>query len=432
MVYIRGRFSPEAMLRLVGQDRLPVVEGSSRLAYLLAWECHEEDHNMDVPIMLARLRRKAWVTRARYPVKAVVSACMKCRLSSTRVVEQTMGDLPEQTLEQTDPFRVCSLDLFGPLMAKGMGADSRKQFKVWGALYACLGTKAVSLWACPGYDTDSFHLAHTKQVSVYGEPRIVLSDQGTQLRRAAKDLIDWEQIAHKTAKQGTVWKFTPPACPWRNGQAERSIAIAKRILVRVVGKEAVLNYAELETLFVRVGALMNSRPLSARINSDGYWLPICPRDLLHGRATGLEDRLTFQVEQEADTVNVPRKLERIVQLEKAFWARWSQDGFPLFCPKRKWTSVKRNVEVGDIVLLKYERSMGEDKFRLAKIESVKEDRHGRVRTVQVLVRDRRRAIREKVEACRAGLVAMEVAVQRLVVILPREEAWGGGVNVSTN
>ena len=72
MVYIRGRFSPLTMLRLVGTDRLPLVMGSSRLAYLLAWEAHLEDHNRDLPIILAMLRRKAWVTRARYPAKAVL------------------------------------------------------------------------------------------------------------------------------------------------------------------------------------------------------------------------------------------------------------------------------------------------------------------------------------------------------------------------
>ena len=36
LVYVRGRFSPASMSRLVGTDALPLVAGSSRLAYLLA------------------------------------------------------------------------------------------------------------------------------------------------------------------------------------------------------------------------------------------------------------------------------------------------------------------------------------------------------------------------------------------------------------
>ena len=42
-----------------------------------------------------------------------------------------------------------------------------------------------------------------------------------------------------------------------------------------------------------------------------------------------------------------------------------------------------------------------------------------VRTVVVEIRDRRKAARESRGTCKAGLVEMEVAVQRLVVILER-------------
>merc|ERR1711867_393973 len=98
IVYVRGRFSPHSMVRIVGTDRLPVVKGSSRLAYLLAWEAHLEDHNLDTNILLARMRRKAWIIRARYPAKAVAQACMLCRRKTAKVAKQLMGTLPEFSL----------------------------------------------------------------------------------------------------------------------------------------------------------------------------------------------------------------------------------------------------------------------------------------------------------------------------------------------
>ena len=55
IVYVRGRFSPLTMLKVVCTDRLPLVHGSSRLGYLLAWETHMENHDRDVNIMLAKL-----------------------------------------------------------------------------------------------------------------------------------------------------------------------------------------------------------------------------------------------------------------------------------------------------------------------------------------------------------------------------------------
>ena len=120
-------------------------------------------------------------------------------------------------------------------------------------------------------------------------------------------------------------------------------------------------------------------------------------------------------------------MQQIQQLEDAFWARWSQDGFPLMCPVKKWTQTERNLEVGDIALLKYDKQYGKDKFRLCRVARVFPDAHDRVRTVMVELRDRRKAAREGRGVNRAGLVEMEVAVQRLVVLLPSSEAWAGGL-----
>ena len=133
---------------------------------MLAWEAHLQDHNKDAIIVLARVRKQAWVIRGRYAVKAAISACMYCRRTTSTTAQQLMAELPEFTLEQSDPFKVCSLDMFGPLMAKGVGGHARKTFKVWGVLYSCLVSKAVSIWAIPGYDADSFWLAHQRQMAV--------------------------------------------------------------------------------------------------------------------------------------------------------------------------------------------------------------------------------------------------------------------------
>ena len=194
----------------------------------------------------------------------------------------------------------------------------------------------------------------------------------------------------------------------------------------VLGDQALLNYAELETLFMRIAAIVNSRPLSARVTQEGLWVPISPNDLLHGRATGLEERVVFLQDQEIGLPEVPKRLQQIAELERAFWSRWSQDGFPLLCPRPKWHTSQRNLEIGDIVLVRYEKGFGKEKYRMGKISDVKLDRQGLVRTAVVQVRDKRKGAREGVSTCRAGLVDMHLAVQRLVVLLPREEAWGGG------
>ena len=47
--------------------------------------------------------------------------------------------------------------------------------------------------------------------------------------------------------------------------------------------------------------------------------------------------------------------------------------------------------------------------------------------MKVQVRSLRRARGEKAEELKAGTEVREIAIQRLVVILPAEEAWKGGV-----
>ena len=80
----------------------------------------------------------------------------------------------------------------------------------------------------------------------------------------------------------------------------------------------------------------------------------------------------------------------------------------------------------DIVLVKYQQQVSKDRFHLGRVLRTIPDQHQRVRTVIVGVRDRRKAVRERREVCRSGIVEMTLPIQRLVVILPSGETWGQG------
>ena len=192
-------------------------------------------------------------------------------------------------------------------------------------------------------------------------------------------------------------------------------------------KDASLDFAELETLFLQVSKVVNSRPLTARVSEDDRWFPIAPVDLLHGRATGLEERIEHLRDQEWEVPDITLRHQEIKRMEAAWWSRWIEDGFPLMCPYKRWTSSHRNLEVGDLVMIKYDKALGPDKYRLGKVAEVYPDDQGRVRTVLVTTRDRRRGARERNDVCKAGVVSMRLAVQRVVVLLPAGETWEGGL-----
>ena len=118
----------------------------------------------------------------------MVRSCTWCRLLNSRPVEQLMAKLPPQVMEKASPFTSVVLDLFGPLMTKGIGGHVRKVFKTWGVVFACLGTKAVSIWLAAGYSAEAFLVCFQKQCAIYGRPALIISDRGSQLIAAGKEL----------------------------------------------------------------------------------------------------------------------------------------------------------------------------------------------------------------------------------------------------
>ena len=96
-------------------------------------------------------------------------------------------------------------------------------------------------------------------------------------------------------------------------------------------------------------------------------------------------------------------------------------GFPLFCPRRKWTKERRNMTPGDVVLLKPDTKFGKGEFRLGRVLSVLPDPDGYVRTVMLGLRKRRGRGRENRLVCNTELEEVPMAVQRLVVIQASEE-----------
>merc|ERR1711867_235891 len=97
-----------------------------------------------------------------------------------------------------------------------------------------------------GYATRDFLLAWSSHTSAAGESP------------------DWRTIQHSTAPSGTCWRFVPAATPWRNGLAERVIGMVKRSMRLQLDSGALINFAEMGTLLLRISSIMNARPLSAR------------------------------------------------------------------------------------------------------------------------------------------------------------------------
>ena len=92
--------------------------------------------------------------------------------------------------------------------------------------------------------------------------------------------------------------------------------------------------------------------------------------------------------------------------------------FPNLVPCTKWKTENRNVEPGDIVLIKYPSIKIAD-YQLGEVTDINIDNRGLVRTV--FVKRRRKNAREAANKYVPNMIIDPIGVQRLVVIVPRCE-----------
>ena len=99
-----------------------------------------------------------------------------------------MCPLTEGRLSVAPVFNVTSLDLFGPLIVKDT-VKKRVKMKVWGFIATCTATRALYLDVADSYSTDSVLQTLRKFIAIRGScPNEIITDQGTQLIAALKDL----------------------------------------------------------------------------------------------------------------------------------------------------------------------------------------------------------------------------------------------------
>ena len=418
VVYMSGRVRKEHMAEIVGREELAVIMPRERLARLVMEDAHREDHRRSPQDVMARARRHIWIPQGGRLARQVVQECVKCRRQDHRMSKQIMASLPSERLQAAAPFEFAALDLFGPVFVKE-GAQGRRRFKCWITLFICLASRAVAMFSCPGYDTQTFLLTYTKFTSTYGAPRRCYSDHGSQIRAGVAG-PDWEEISRRGSEAGTEWVFTAKGCSWRNGSAERGIRMARHTLMQMLLAGELLDTHRLEALLSRAAYLINSRPLNVRRTGGEEYYSITANDFLLGRAARSPGDLE-RLELGEEETKVETVISQQEELARTWWTSWVSKCFPDLVPRTKWKTVYRNLRQGDICHIKYASKHAAPAYRLCRVSRVCPDQEGRVRTVQVSMRPRQQGDSGKAVYINKELQVLEVGVQRLAVILPVEE-----------
>ncbi|CAH2109072.1 unnamed protein product [Euphydryas editha] len=179
-----------------------------------------------------------------------------------------MGDLPSDRVTETRPIAGVGTDFACPFSVKTSTLRNSKTVKAYLCVFVCLSTKGVHLGLVSAFSTKAFVATLDRFVSRRGLPSLIRSDCGTNFKGTnnyLKEIYDFlasneTEIASRLASRRITWKFSLALCPHWGGIFESVLKVAKTHLRRVIG-ESILTFEELATVFCKIEAFLNSRPL---------------------------------------------------------------------------------------------------------------------------------------------------------------------------
>lgn len=297
-----------------------------------------------------------------------------------------MADLPPERLSTSPPFTYVGLDVFGPWQVtarrtRGGLAKSKR----WAVLFTCMSTRAVHIEVIESMDSSSCINALRRFFAIRGPVKQLRSDRGTNFVGATNKLGPTKQeegssIQRYLSEQGCSWEFNPPHFSHMGGSWERMIGVARRILDSMLLQQCIgLPHEVLCTLMSEVSAIINARPLVPVSSDPDNPFILTPAVLLTQKVGAPPPSGEF-----SDKDLHRSQWKRVQALASMFWSRWRQEYLPTLQCRRKWNEDRRNLEKGDVVLLK-DSQIARNEWPMAMVTSTFPSQDGKVRKVEVKI-----------------------------------------------
>ena len=395
LVVVGGRVQNFPLSFLGQNEDIPILPYGD-LAKLVVEYYHKKYHK-EVDTIVAHVRSDFWVVKCRKIASYIDSRCRECKLSRKRRAAQLMGDLPVYRSNIQAAFSVVGCDLWGPIMIRDdvVKRGNRVYKKAWGVLLTCTATRAVYLDVACGSSTEELLHVLRRAMARCGDIKTIISDPGTNLVGAAKELRQWRQgwdeamLVRHGAKVGLEWVNIMAASQHQNGMSEIMIKLSKAVLkslMRSIGKQ-VLSLNELNTLLAETAQLINERPIGMKPNEKVDSAYLSPNSLLLGRSS---DRISSgpfwpNLENDDDPRAFKTRFQLVQSIAEQFWRVWVKLYFPSLIIRHKWHAEKRNLKVGDICIVQDSNAL-RGEWRIARVSNCYPDCHGKVRNVELLVK----------------------------------------------
>ena len=377
LVVVGGRLAHAGMSQL---SRHPMVlPRNHRLSYLIALDYHESAH-LGTEWTLSQMRSRFWIIRGRALIKKVKKDCVVCQRLYKEPMQQLMAGLPPERCEPGKPaFTFVGVDLFGPFMVK----YGRGEVKRYGCVYSCFSTRAIHLEVLNSLETDSFLNGFFRFIARRGCPKVIWSDNGTNLVGACSELrkalsgLDRAKVVQSVRRREVDWRFNPPLASHQGGVWERMIRTIRRILLALVTSCPLMSDEVISTLFCEVECIVNSRPITKVTDDAAEGEPLTPNHFLMLSAGSSEPWGVF-----GDADLYKRRWRQVQHLSNHFWKRWLREYLPELQRRVKWNVQTPSLKVGDLVLIKDEQ-VYRGAWPLALVVDVNMGRDGLVRSARV-------------------------------------------------
>ncbi|KAL3977608.1 alcohol-forming fatty acyl-CoA reductase [Sarotherodon galilaeus] len=335
--------------QLMCEEKNPVIlPKDSHVSSLLVRHHHEQVRHQGRHLTEGAVRAAGlWILCGKRLINSVLHKCVICRKLRGRLEEQRMADLPPEHLKVCPPFTYVGLDVFEPCSVvtrctRGGQAES----KWWAMMFSCLSSRAVHIEMIESMDTSSCINALRRFFPLRGHAKELQSDCGTNFIGASKEL-EMDNTGY-LSKQGCSWNFRPPHASHMGGSWERMIGVASRILdSMLLQQKSRLTHEVLSTLMAEITAIINARPLLPVSTGPHQPFILSPAMLLTQKSGVPPPPGDF-----TDKDLFTKQWRQVQALANQFWARWGREYFLSLQQRQKWTVACRNLQVGDLVLLR--------------------------------------------------------------------------------
>ncbi|XP_063437322.1 uncharacterized protein LOC134718616 [Mytilus trossulus] len=366
-----------------------IIPRHSHVTELIIRHFHEKAEHQGRGMTINEIRANGfWIIGCSTAVSKYLATCVICRKHRSNTQEQKMADLPSDRLDPVPPFTYSGVDLFGPWYIK----EGRKELKRYGVLFTCLSCRGVHIETANSLDTSSFINALRRFIAIRGPVRHLRSDRGTNFVGAERELreayseMDDKSIRQFLSNEGcdfVEFKMNVSSASHMGGVWERQIRSVRNVLASLMHQSGTqLDDESLRTFMCEAAAIVNSRPLTLdNLNDPLSEEPLTPNHILTMKSKII---LPPPGQFQRSDIYSRKRWRRVQFLANEFWNRWRKEYLSNLQSRKKWTAPRRNLQVGDIVMIKDEQA-ARNQWHLGKINTAHVDEDGLVRKVRVTI-----------------------------------------------